>query len=63
MLEMGMQAALFSLGYLWALRIFKPGFSMMTVVPAGTEEVSQTLEPMMESLPMTVLPPNIVALA
>ena len=48
---------------LWALRIRKLGFSIMTVVPGGTEYVNQTLEPITESLPITVLPPNIVALA
>ena len=38
-----------------------PMFFSVTVAPAGTERVNQTLPPMTAPLPMTVSPPRIVA--
>ena len=39
------------------------GFSSTTVVRGSTLRVSQTLEPITESWPITVMPPSTVALA
>ena len=46
-----------------SLRILSFGVSITTVELGVTLRVSQTLEPITESWPMTVLPPRIVALA
>ena len=44
-------------------RLFPPSspFEYVTRVPGGTELVTQVLEPITESWPITVLPPRIVA--
>ena len=39
----------------------RSGFLINTLVPAGTDSVSQTLPPTTELAPMTVSPPRIVA--
>ncbi|GEM_PF-4733689 len=59
--EMGWRVASLVAGYA-ASRNFNDGFSIVTIVFGGTLRFSDTLEPMSEPAPTTVVPPRIVAL-